>query len=140
MTDKGFYLSYSPDRMRQESLPETPFIDDVFYVLRMGSSANKGRYYHKSPTPANHEWYIANVHLVAAAVAAEVRGMQPYHKGEARRMIAKAIIALCSQEARCFLNNAFWEAKQIVGDDVPAKTLSAPEIKAQCSCPSCRYD
>lgn len=119
------FFSYHSDALATE----IPRVADVLYVLRL--SYENEEYY------SNHEVYVANVHLVAAAICHEVTFMQPYDKALARRIIAVAIVDLCPNEARCLLNSAFAEAKLLAGDKVPASTANREALLRACTCLKC---
>lgn len=128
LVNAGIRLDYSPNAM----VPEIPYIEDVLYVLNLN---HDDKYYRLCMS--NHSTYIANVALVVAAISDEVLNMELYDEKLARRMIAKAIIDLCPDNARCLFNQAFAEAKKELGDDPPQAT-SADELRQACGCEHCR--
>lgn len=121
------------DYCRAAVVPEVPYVQDVLYALRL-SEEQKNYDFCRS----NHELYNANVHTVAAAVGFEIMSMRPYDEAKARQIIAKAIIELCPDEARCLFNNAYYEAVKLIGEEVPPKSADAETIQWVCSCPHCK--
>jgi hypothetical protein len=120
----GVRLFYSGD----PSLCETPSVQDVLFALQLSQMQDN---------EAADEIYLDNVNLVVAAVGGEIKMMEPYDESSARKMIAKAIVALCSLGARCLLNTRYVDAKIAAGDkdwEVTKNLGDETKLKA-CMCP-----
>ena len=105
--------------------PEIPYVEDVLFALRL---TDEQKYY--DFCVANHRTYIVNVGLVIAAVGYAVFDRDNFNEAESRKAIARAIIELCPEEAKCFFRSAYMEAKRIVGEEIPP-------ADAACLCPRC---
>ena len=126
----GICFSYSTFA----AVPEIPRVADVLFALRL--SEHEENY---SFCVNNHEIYVANVHLVAAAVCFEVLFMRPYDEAKARKIIAKAIVDLCPEEARCLFESAFVDAKIAAGEGLPvARSADRETLRWACVCRKCR--
>lgn len=94
--------------------PEIPFVQDILFALRLSEKqiafdAGLG----------SHSAYIVNACLTAASVAHEIVSMEFFDEGKARLIIARAIIALCPEEAKCFYKKGYVDAMQTLGQTVP---------------------
>lgn len=105
--------------------PEIPYVQDVLFALRLTDEQKNYDF-----CAANHVAYIVNVALVVAAVGYGVLCMEPYDQAEAKKIIARAIIELCPEEAKCLFQSAYMEAKRIVGEEIPPADTA-------CTCPRC---
>lgn len=127
----GVYL----DRCRFAVVPEIPVVQDVLYALRM---SDEQKYY--DFCLSNHEIYVTNVHLVAAAVGFEVASMRPYDEARARKIIAQAILDLTRPKDKCLFDSALAEAAEVVvGKPAPSKFGDRETLLATCGCASCDY-
>lgn len=125
----GIRFDFCPDAV----VPEIPYVEDVLFALRR---TNEQKYY--DFCVSNHRTYIVNVGLVIAAVSYAIFAAERYDEAEARRIIARAILELCPEEAKCLFNSAYVEAKKIVGEDVPPKDVDVKTLWQLCGCPRCR--
>jgi len=112
--------------------PEIPYVEDVLFALRL---TDEQKYF--DFCVANHRTYIVNVGLVIAAVGYAIFDREHYNEAESRKAIARAIIELCPEEAKCFFRSAYVEAKKIVGEEVPPRGANRDEFSAACMCPRC---
>lgn len=113
-------------------VPEIPYVQDVLFALRL---TDEQKYY--DFCVANCRTYIVNVGLVIAAVGYAIFDKDHYNETESRKAIARAIIDLCPEEAKCLFRSAYVEARKIVGEDIPPKGASRDELIATCRCPRC---
>jgi len=120
----GFRFSYCMDCV----CSQIPTVQDVLYALHMTDSHE-----HYELMLSNHEPYVANVHLVAAAAGLEVLVMRPRNEQEMRKIIGQAIVDLCPDEARCVKyqnhNHAYVMAMKEAGLEIPAHNHA--------TCPHC---
>ena len=123
----GIRMSYCECCM----MPEIPEVQDVLYALQL---SKEQAYY--DVCLANHEVYIANVYLVAAAIGFDATTMRPYDEPAARKLIAQAIVELCPDHARCLFVHAYVAAKQLAGDQVP-EGLDGDRLREACRCRRC---
>jgi hypothetical protein len=113
-------------------VPEIPEVQDVLFALRV-SEEEKFYWFCSS----NHEPYIGNVHLVAAAVGTEVLMARPYDEQATRLAIAKAILALYPEHASCLASTRYTKVMELAGEVVP----TGDELKRRlrtCECENCR--
>lgn len=115
---------------RDAGVPEIPYIQDVLYVLEI--SADQHAY---TFGVRNHSTYIVNVCLAAAAVGHDVLNMEKYDEIKARKIVARAILDLCTNEDRCLFNPSVCEAMKELGHIVPA---ARDDLIRTCNCPSCK--
>lgn len=132
----GIRFSYS----RYAVFPQIPYVQDVLYVLQLTDEKHKRGNY--GPEGAgNWPEYIANLMLVAAAVAGKVLFMEHYDEAQAqaRKIIAEAIMDLCPPEAKCLFNSAFVSAQEeFTGVPAPSRTASRDMILRTCGCAECK--
>ncbi|MFA6447191.1 MAG: hypothetical protein WCW31_02940 [Patescibacteria group bacterium] len=88
--EAGIRFSYCIDC----GVREIPSVQDVLYALHF---SDRQEYY--SFSLGNHTPYVENVHLVAASL--DVGALLPYDGFTAREFIARAILELCPEEAKC---------------------------------------
>ncbi|MDD5726683.1 MAG: hypothetical protein PHC53_04775 [Patescibacteria group bacterium] len=81
---------------------EIPSVQDVLYALHL---SGQQEYYTFSL--GNHAPYIANVHLVCAAL--DVGAFKCHSETTIRELIALAILKLCPEEAKCMNYPAYTE-------------------------------
>ncbi len=124
----GIRFDFCPNAV----VPEIPYVQDVLFALRL---TDEQKYY--DFCVANHRTYIVNIGLVIAAACYEIFDSEHYNETESRRAIARAIIELCPEEAKCLFKSAYVEAMQIVGEQVPSRGASRVELLAACMCPRC---
>lgn len=118
--------------------PQIPRVQDVLYVLQLTEERYARGYYSPAGT-RNWGEYIANLMLVAAAVASKVLFMEHYDEAEARKIIAEAILELCPPEAKCLFNDAFVEAQEIfVGQPAPSRKADRETLLQTCGCEGCK--
>lgn len=120
------------DHSEHAVVPEIPRVQDVLFALRLVERQEDYEF-----CVNNHSPYVANVGLVIAATSDDVLNMRRYDEGEARKIIARAIVDLCPEEARCLFSSAYIEALKTAGQIVPELT-SREQIIAACSCRKCR--
>lgn len=92
----GFRFSYVMDCV----MPQIPRVQDVLYALHLSDKCEEYEFMLN-----NHEPYVTNVHLVAAAMCTALCE-RPRDEQDMRKMIAKAIIVLCPDEARCVAHHS----------------------------------
>lgn len=126
-------LSYS----EYACFPQIPYTQDVLYALQLSDRKDEREYY--SPAGAgNWGTYIVNLMLVTAAVGDDVLCMEPYDEPGARKMIAKAIIDLCPEEAKCLFDHAYAEARKLIDEDMPdVVRIQRDELLLVCGCRRC---
>ena len=130
----GIRFSYS----RAATFPQIPYVQDVFFVLQLSDKKDERNYY--SSASANWPEYIENLMLLAAAVAPMVLVPEGHYNGaEARKVIARAIMDLCPDEAKCLFNHAFVEAKKAAGEEVP-ETANRDELPGGLRLPRVQAD
>lgn len=120
---------YSP----YATTPQIPSVTDVLYVLGL---SKEDKYY--GMCERLHRLYVDNVNFVLNVVGFEVAGLLPCNEAAARRAIARAIIDLCPEKARCLFNPEFVEAKVALGEEVPPRTANVHERRRACDCQDCR--
>jgi hypothetical protein len=125
----GICFDFCPNAV----VPEIPRVDDVLFALRL---TDKQKYF--DFCVANHRTYIVNLGLVIAAVGYAIFNTEHYNETESRKVIARAILELCPEEAKCFFRSAYVEAKRIVGEKVPSRGASRDDLIAACTCPRCQ--
>lgn len=114
-------------------VPEIPIVIDVLFALRL---SDEQKYYWFAS--ANHETYISNVHLAAAAVGTSIYLMRPQvDKDKARKMIARAIVDLCPPKAACLFNHAYTKALDELDKNPIQKKWTRNDRIAACSCSQC---
>lgn len=91
LLEKGIRFDYC----EYSVVPEIPAVQDVMFALRL---ADTDEYYWFAVS--NHSTYVRNVQLCCFAVAYDVIGMRPYDEATARKIIARAIVALCDEKAK----------------------------------------
>lgn len=106
-------------------VPEIPYVQDVLFALRL---TDEQKYF--DFCVANCRTYIVNMGLVIAAVGYAIFDKDHYNETESRKAIARAILDLCPEEAKCLFRSAYVEARKIVGEDIPP-------ADAACTCPRC---
>jgi len=124
-----FRFAYSQASM----MPEIPSVEDVLYVLRVLDESKNF-----SMAMSNHTVYVRNVMLAAFAVSSDVLELDPFDMREAERIVAKAIVALCPEEAKCLFVQAYVNARTKMSDMVPSRVLSADALRSDCGCVECR--
>ncbi len=92
LLNAGICFDYCPDAC----VPEIPYVQDVLFALTLAKEDKCYRF-----CTCNHITYVRNVHMVASAVAYDVLGMENYDRVRARKIIARAIVVLCPDEAQC---------------------------------------
>ncbi|HWQ99730.1 MAG TPA: hypothetical protein VN397_02680 [Candidatus Methylomirabilis sp.] len=112
-------------------VPEMPRVTDVLFALRL---SDEELYY--SFCLANHQVYIANVHLVAAAIGFEVTSEQRDFM-EVCRIIARAILDLCPEHVRCLFDSGYVQAKRLAGEEVNTQ-VDRHTLRENCGCRRCR--
>jgi len=126
----GICFDYCPTLV----MPQIPRVQDVLYAINLGEDSQINYEFcveHFAP-------YIANVHLVIAAVAGQVTGQKDKVDEEAViRAIAYAIIELCPAEARCLLNEAYVGAMEVLGEPLPPRPFRRNHLSSVCICPIC---
>lgn len=130
----GIFFSYC----RNAVFPQIPYVQDVLYILQL--SGEKDAHGSYSPDGARN-WgeYLANLMLVAAAVASKVFYMERYDEAEARKIIAQAILDLTRPEDKCLFNNVLAEAAEVVtGQPAPSRTADRETLLATCGCAGCK--
>lgn len=130
----GIGFSYS----RNGVFPQIPRVQDVLFVLQLTDKKDVKNYY--SPVgAANWGTYIANLMLVAAAVASKLFYMRGFSEATAKRIVAEAILELCPPEAKCLFHDAFVEAQEIfTGQPAPSRNASRETLLATCGCSDCK--
>lgn len=114
--------------------PEIPEVQDVLFALRLSEQEECYSF-----CMANHEPYIGNVHLVAAAVGTEIMMAQPYDELAMRLAIAKVILALYPEHASCLASARYTKVMEQAGKVVP----TGDELKRRlhtCECDRCSYE
>jgi len=112
-----------------------PHVDAVLFVLGLGEKDSGNPLLQMGPV------YTVNVHRAAVAASFEVKARWVQHPGylvAMRRIIARTIVGLCLEDARCLLNRAFLEAKWWAGDNVPSQGTSEDALIDACTCPEHR--
>ncbi|MFH0780050.1 MAG: hypothetical protein V1928_04325 [Parcubacteria group bacterium] len=118
---------------RQAVVPEIPRVQDVLYAMKLSPEQINYDF-----CVSNHSIYVANVGLAIFACGNAVLGLEKYDETEARKIIAKTILDLCPDIARCLFNNAFVEARKLALQlDVP-KAENAAALRKICGCPECK--
>ena len=126
----GIRFDYCPDAV----VPEIPYVQDVLYAMQLSDEQKNYDFCH-----GNHATYIVNVGLVIAAAGYQVLCMGLYNEVKARSIIAKTIVDLCPEEAKCFFNSAFVEAKIMAGEELPvALSADREALQKACACPEHR--
>ncbi len=125
----GIHFDFCPNAVA----PEIPYVQDVLFALRLTDEQKCFDF-----CVANHRTYIVNVGLVIAAVGYAIFDREHYNEAESRKAIARAIIDLCPEEAKCLFRSAYVEAKQIAGDWVSPKGVDVRTLWKLCGCPRCR--
>lgn len=117
----GFRFSYCMDCV----MPQIPHVQDVLYALHLSDKCEEYEF-----MLSNHEPYVANVHLVAAAMCTAL-SERPRNEQKMRQLIAQAIVALCPDEACCVLyaKDAYVMAMKEAGLEIPAHDYA--------TCPHC---
>ncbi|MBI5076846.1 hypothetical protein HZB94_00485 [Candidatus Falkowbacteria bacterium] len=122
------------DHCRFAGVPEIPYVQDVLFALRLSPKQKSYDFCVK-----NHATYIVNIGLVIAAVGYEVLGMERYDEAKARKIIANAILELCSAEDKCLFNSALTEATEISTEQTaPSRTADRETLLKNCGCVNCR--
>lgn len=116
----GIRFDFCPNAV----VPEIPYVEDVLFALRL---TGEQKYY--DFCVANHRTYVVNIGLVIAAVGHVIFDRDNFNETESRKAIARAIIELCPEDAKCLFKSAYVEARKIIGEDVPPLTA--------CTCPRC---
>ena len=126
----GVCFIYSPNTINRQ----IPSVNDVLDALWFAEEKENDPLSQK-----DREVYInRNVYLAALAASFEVRGMRSSEE-ELERIIARTIIDLCPEKARCHSDSAYVEAKRLVGDkDVPSPNASPDSLVYGCPCKNCR--
>lgn len=125
----GIRFSFCP----QAAVPEIPRVQDVLYAMKLSPEQINYDF-----CVSNHSTYVVNVGLAIYACGYEVLGMEKYDENKAREIIAKAILELCPENARCLFNSAFVEARKLAKlPDVP-KAENAAALRKICGCPRCK--
>lgn len=118
---------------RYAVVPEIPRVQDVMFALRL---SREQEYYEFCLW--NHSVYIGNIGLVIAAVSHQVLNQERYYESAARRFIARAIVDLCPETAKCLFVSAYVQALEIAGETPPPKSASRDTLIAACHCPEHR--
>ena len=118
------------------AISDIPRVVDVLFVL--GFSKQDDCYIFRPSNKLNHEAYVANVHRVVVATGFKVVDKWSRNQAAALRIIARAIVNLCPEEARCLFVSAFAEAKLLAGDDVPPPGSDYETLVRACTCVKCR--
>lgn len=126
---RGFVLGYN----RFAVLPEIPRVADVMRALQKTEQEEAFDASRTSPST-----YSLNVMLVAEAVRSDVAYFPGIEGQDAEWLIARAIIELCPEEARCLLVGAYVAAKRSAGETVEIDGLSRAQIRRICTCERCR--
>src|SRR3990167_5669716 len=130
LTKAGVHFDYCPDAV----VPEIPHVQDVLYAMRLTDAQESFEF-----CVGNHATYIVNVGLVIVAVGYDVLCMEPrYDEAKARTIIARAIIELCPEDARCLFNSAYTQAQEIAGEKVYFRTTSREQLLSACGCSRCK--
>lgn len=130
----GAYLGY----FRSAVFSKIPHTQDVLYALQLTDKTHECGLY--NPASTDNMWgiYMADVLLVAGAVASEVFNMERYDEARARKLIAEVILELCPPEAKCLLNDAFVSAQEeFTGMQALSRGASRYEIIRACGCAEC---
>ena len=108
----GFRLSYCMDCVS----PQIPHVQDVLYALHMSDWQVCYDF-----TFNNHEPYVTNVHLVAAAMCTALCE-RPRDEQKIRKLVGQTIVDLCPDEARCvlYVSSAYVVAMKEAGLEIPA--------------------
>jgi hypothetical protein len=112
-----------------------PSVDAVLFVLGLANEDTRNPLLQMGPI------YTTNVHRAVVAASFEVMSSRPNGRRAVRnteaqaRMIARVIIDLCPEDAKCLLNKPFIEAKRWAGDSVPAKGTDEAALIDACTCP-----
>ncbi len=114
--------------------PEIPEVQDVLFALRLSEQEQFYMF-----CAANHEPYIGNVHLVAAAVGTGVMMARPYDEQAARLAIAKAIFALYPEHSCCLASTCYTKVMEQAGEVVPVGEELERHLRT-CSCDTCSYE
>lgn len=125
----GIHFDFCPNAV----VPEIPYVEDVLFALRLTDEQKCFDF-----CVENHRTYIVNIGLLIAAVGYAIFDKEHYNETESRKAIARAIIELCPEEAKCFFRSAYVEAKKIVGEWTPSEGAADKARWALCSCPRCR--
>jgi hypothetical protein len=115
-------------------VPKIPSAQDVLFALRLSKQEDVYSF-----CRGNHEVYVDNVQLVVDKIGAMVKSVWP-NEVKAKQVIAKAIVDLCPEEARCLFNTAYVEAKIMAGQEHWEVVLSscAEILRQTCTCPEHR--
>jgi hypothetical protein len=124
----GIHFDFCPNAVA----PEIPYVQDVLFALRL---TDEQKYF--DFCVANHRTYIVNVGLVIAAVGYVIFDREHYNEAESRKAIARAILELCPEEARCLHRSAYIEARKIAREAIPPEGMSREQLLKRCSCPLC---
>lgn len=124
----GLRLAYDQD----SPIPQIPYVQDVLYIIHL---SGEEKFY--EICLFRHPTYIANTLLVAAAVAHEITGPVPVNRPEMLKAVARTIMDLCPEKARCLLIPGFAQAEHVLG---LAKTenRSPAELALLCGCARCQ--
>lgn len=131
LIDAGFRFSFSEDSV----VPEIPRVIDVLYAMDLVEEQECYAF-----CVNNHAPYIENVGLVIAAVAMDVLcpSVERYDEDEARKLIAKAIVALCPDETKCLFVGAYTDALRDADKNAPdVAGMTRNEQILACGCARC---
>ena len=117
-----------------DDVPQIPRLQDVLYVLELSQRQE----YYSICYQNNDVSYLMNIRIVVEAVGNKVKALWPSDDAEARRIIARSIIDLCPEEARCLFREAFISAKRLAGDSVPGENGDETTLLEACTCSYCR--
>lgn len=127
-SNTGLRLKYDEN----SRIPQIPYAQDVLYVMQLSNEE-----IHYSICLPRHASYVANTLLVAACVATEIIHPKAINRSDMFKAIARVIVSLCPEQARCLLVPGFAEAQRILGL-AETKNRRPAELEHLCVCNHCR--
>ncbi len=134
----GILFTYSPNA----TVPEIPSFESVLHAVLPSDSRDLEYEFGFM----NHILYCANVHLATAAVMDLIaRNGEPVEDRDLDILIARVIVGLCPDEAKCLFVDEYVRALKVL-ERLPksyvkrieaGRTLTRDELIACCACPRC---
>lgn len=114
-----------------DDVPQIPRLQDVLYVLEI----SKRQEYYSICKENMDVVYLLNIRMVVEAVGNQVKALWPSDSVEARRIVARTIVSLCPEEAKCLSREAFVNAKRDAEGTLSMPFKDGAEIIDACVCP-----